>query len=160
MWRLLEIDASPGELLSGTCVGVLKGHTDVVTCVAWARHPDERGKKREYSAPIASASRDETVRVWVHSPENFTPWRCAHTFTGMAAPIRTVAWGPGGERLAGGSNDGLVRVWDIAKEECKHTIEAHADIVTALAWLKNGKLLASASDDTKVSVSLRGRPGG
>lgn len=53
------------------------------------------------------------------------------------------------ERLASGSGDGIVKVWDMAdrSEEIWHT-KAHENIVKGLEWTRDQKLLTCAADRT------------
>lgn len=50
------------------------------------------------------------------------------------------------ERLASGSGDGVLKVWDLTtREEIWHT-QAHQGIVKGSCWTEDGKLLSCASD--------------
>jgi WD40 repeat protein len=76
---------------------VLTGHTNEVFALAVA--PD--------GSWLASAGRDETVRIW--DPATGT---VGHTLTGHTDWVGTLAVAPDGSWLASASADGTVRIWD------------------------------------------------
>ena len=49
-------------------------------------------------------------------------------------------------RLASGSDDCTIKIWDLAIGACVATLEGHDDAVRSLAVLEGGRL-ASGSDD-------------
>ncbi|HZT99341.1 MAG TPA: serine/threonine-protein kinase [Ktedonobacteraceae bacterium] len=56
-----------------------------------------------------------------------------------------VAWSPNGKRIASGSSDQTVQVWDAADGGNVFTYRGHANIVLAVAWSPDGKRIASAN---------------
>ena len=157
VWEICRGDqAPPEEFYAGKCIQTLKGHSDVVTAVAWSRFVPENkhDEPPEAGMPFASASRDETVRVWGAMSGKGAYWRCLHVLQGHTAPIRSLLYDPvSGLRLASASHDGSVKLWDATgKNGCLQTLTGPKDIVTALAWHMGGKLLASGSDDCLACV--------
>jgi WD40 repeat protein len=67
--------------------------------------------------------------------------------------VKTVAWSPDGKRIASGSDDQSIQVWDAGTGEHVSKYQ-HAAGVTAVAWSPDGKRLASASYDETVRVWL------
>jgi WD40 repeat protein len=80
----------------GSNVFVYKGHSNVVTSVAWS--PDGQW--------IASGSYDKTVQAW-----NASDGSHVFTYKGHSDGVSTVAWSPDGKRIASGSHDNTVQVW-------------------------------------------------
>ena len=102
LWQL----SSDSDKWSATCVATLdkspRGHTGYVNSVVF--HP---------TAPLlATGSRDNTVRLWVLSPENFYPTRMA-ILSEHTGYVRSVAFHPTEPLMATGSQDKTVRLWKI-----------------------------------------------
>ncbi|MBL8899382.1 MAG: protein kinase [Planctomycetes bacterium] len=78
-------------------------------------------------------------------------------------PIAGNAWGlcfdPLGQRVAAGANDGVIRVFDLARGGAPQEFHGHTGRVTSLAWSTDGRQLASASLDRTLRVwEADGRP--
>ena len=56
-----------------------------------------------------------------------------------------------GGRLASGSRDQMIKIWNLATGACVATLEGHEGAVVALAVLEDGRL-ASGSDDATIKV--------
>jgi WD40 repeat protein len=63
-----------------------------------------------------------------------------------------VAWSPTSLRLASGSYDRTVLVWDVPDSGQVVAYKRHTDGVYGVAWSPDGKYIASASDDKTVQV--------
>jgi WD40 repeat protein len=71
--------------------------------------------------------------------------------TGSA--VASVAVNPEGDRLATGSSDQAVRLWDVdSGHPVGGPLTGHADKVTGVAFSPDGHRLASASDDASVRL--------
>lgn len=70
----------------------------------------------------------------------------------MMGKITSVVFSPDGTRLAAGSRDRTIGVWDLATgKECA-ILKGHHDVVTKVAFSPNGHTLASASMDGTVKL--------
>ncbi len=108
----------------------LRGHANTVEGVAFA--PDGRR--------IASASRDQTVRLW-----EAATGKEVRQFVGHLQGALCVAFSPDGSELASGGQDGSVRTWRTATGKPLRTWTVQHGPVVALAYSGDGKrLLAGA----------------
>jgi WD40 repeat protein len=88
-------DANSGELLR-----TLEGHRDYVTHLAFSADGHR----------LASASSDETVRLW-----DTQTWSEAEpAFCGNGDAVESVSFSPDARRLITGSKDGLTLLWELA----------------------------------------------
>ncbi|MCE2448374.1 MAG: T9SS type A sorting domain-containing protein [Candidatus Latescibacteria bacterium] len=88
---------------------------------------------------IASASFDETVRLWdVHTGQQ------KQTLKGYTKRVHSVAFSPDGQTLTSVSGDGTVWLWDVHTGKHKQTLKDH---VNSIAFSPDGQTIASASGD-------------
>jgi eukaryotic-like serine/threonine-protein kinase len=113
----------------------LKGHTNVVTGVAFS--PD--GKR------IASASHDETLKLW-----DTANGQELLTLKGHTSAVAGVAFSPDGKLLASASHDKMVKIWDAANGQELLTLKGHTG--SCVTFSPDGKRLATASVDATVKL--------
>ncbi|KAJ5917571.1 hypothetical protein N7466_011125 [Penicillium verhagenii] len=77
---------------------------------------------------------------------------CLQTLEGHSHSVFSVAWSQDGTRLASGSHDNTVKIWDPITGQCTSTFEGHSDSVISIAWSQDGTRLASASRDKSVKI--------
>jgi WD40 repeat protein len=70
----------------------------------------------------------------------------------QSGEVTTVTWSPGVKRIASGSSDMIVQVWDAATGDHIITYKGHADKVNTVAWSPDGKYIASGSADGVVQI--------
>ena len=71
---------------------------------------------------------------------------------GMPNSVLALAFSPNGTKLASGSKDKTVRLWDTFTNDELATLRKHTDSIKALAFSPDGKMLASGSADKTVQI--------
>ncbi len=74
------------------------------------------------------------------------------TYSGHSGKVNAVAWSPDGKRIASGSDDKTVQVWDAFTGHKLVSYDGHSDRVYALGWSPDGIYIASTSNDKTVQV--------
>ena len=120
-----------------TCVQTLEGHTNWVLGLVFA--PD--------GAQLASASWDQTVRIW-----DVESGRCLHTLEGHTDHVFTVAWSPDGRTVASGGFDDTIWLWDVERGGYRMVMRGHTDRVYNIAFTPDSRLLLSGSEDRTLRV--------
>jgi len=70
--------------------------------------------------------------------------------TGHSAAIYSVTFSPDGKKLASGSRDNTVILWDLFSGKAEKILKGHNKPVTSIAFSPDGRKLASGSVDAKV----------
>lgn len=112
---------------------------------------------------LASGGFDGTVRLWGRRTG------LIGTLSGHTSVVYGVTWSPDGKKLASGSRDETIRVWDAESLELLQVLHGHSEPVLGVAWSPRGRFLASGSDDNtvrlwdletgKLSITLRDHNG-
>jgi WD40 repeat protein len=117
----------------------LKGHKGAVLSVSFS--PDGRR--------LASASADQTVKVWAATTGQELLTLKGHTFV-----VRSVSFSPDGTQLASvsGYDEEIVKVWDATTGQKSLTLKGHRGEVLSVWFSPDGQRLASAGSDQTVTV--------
>jgi WD40 repeat protein len=114
-----------------------RGHTAEVYIVSWS--PD--------STKLASAGRDQTVRVWAaRNGSN------SYTYKGHSDRITALDWSHHGDRIVSGSRDSTVQVWIAQTGKHLTTYNGHAAEVLSAAWSPDDNRIVSAGVDTTAQI--------
>ena len=68
-------------------------------------------------------------------------------FYDPARGVTAVDWSPGDTRIASGSNDHTIAIWDVASGAKVNELNPHRGRITDVAWSPDGTRLAAAVDD-------------
>ncbi|CAN9172024.1 unnamed protein product [Alternaria alternata] len=119
------------------CLQTLEGHSGGVCSVAFSHD----------SAWLASASGDETIKIWVARSGE-----CVRTLEGHSGGVCSVAFSHDSAWLASASGDETIKIWVARSGECVRTLEGHSGGVCSVAFSHDSAWLASASDDGTVKI--------
>jgi WD40 repeat protein len=94
----------------------------------------------------ATAGKQAGVTFW--NLDNYT----AFPVPVDTGPVHAIAFSPDGRRLATGSNNGSVQIWDTTSRRPIVTETEHTDEVLAVAFSPDGRTLATGSADASVRL--------
>ncbi|WPJ63597.1 hypothetical protein SMAC4_13655 [Sordaria macrospora] len=77
---------------------------------------------------------------------------CLQTLEGHSGDVYSVAFSPDGQRLASGSEDETIKIWDPASGSCLQTLKGHSGDVRSVAFSPDGQRLASGSWDETIKI--------
>jgi WD40 repeat protein len=115
---------------------LLQGHTDWVTSAAFLRDNEA----------LVTASVDGTVRIWEQNEPAQIP-----TY-GHEQAVHALAMSTHGDRLASGSDDGQIILWDPLTGNDVQTLSGHSGGIISLAFSADGKLLLSGDREQKIRL--------
>ncbi|GIL89620.1 hypothetical protein Vretifemale_17343 [Volvox reticuliferus] len=137
--KLLEKGSvDPGLNHGWQAVAKIRGHAGHVNAVAFS----VKGNR------LASASDDETVRLWDLLPSNIPGQIDAQQirdFKGIQGTITVLCMAPDGQVLASGSDDHTLRLWSTRSNQQFMVLQGHGSPVSALAFDDQAMVLASGS---------------
>lgn len=103
------------------------------------------------STLLASGGAEGAVKVWDISGGFVT-----HNLRGHGGIITCLKFygklGGSDWKLASGSDDTKVRVWDLVKSKCIKVLENHMDVIRGVAFNSTGEILLTAGRDKVVSI--------
>lgn len=122
------------DIIVGTRIKKLKGHTSFVNSVSGAR----RGLTQ-----LCSGSDDGTIKIWDPRIRN----QC--TTLNNTYQVTAVTFNDTAEQVISGGIDNDVKVWDLRNNSILYRMKGHTETVTGLSLSADGGfVLSNAMDDT------------
>jgi WD40 repeat protein len=119
---------------TGECLGILKGHTDAILCLAVL--PERR-------LVSGGLTKDSSIRIWdLETKECVEQWR-AHE-DGIMGFCVLMEDG----LLASSGMDRKIKIWNVEEKKCIKILEGHNHYIYALKLLNNGTLVSGCEDTT------------
>ncbi len=113
---------------------------------------------QEYQPILLAGSLVHTEKVWdTQSPAqlrkiSLLAGTLLRTYHGHSERVQALAWSPDSSRIASGSSDETVQIWDVTTGTQVGIYRGHAGSVSTIAWSPDGTRIASGSDDGTVQV--------
>ncbi|GAA6615430.1 CHAT domain-containing protein [Scytonema sp. NUACC26] len=128
----------------GNFINTLRGHLQPVRAIAFSPN----------GQTIASASKDNTVKLWKTNDSSL-----AQTLIGHSKEVRGVAFSLDGEIIASASADKTIKLWRTKDGSLIDTLTGNEDEVRGVAFSPDGQIIASGGSDKTVKLWRRNRQG-
>ncbi|KAL7787609.1 hypothetical protein V8C43DRAFT_288578, partial [Trichoderma afarasin] len=100
---------------------------------------------------IRNIFKDEEPPWMLLKPAVEAGWdACLQTFEDHSNSVNSVAFSPDGQRLASGSSDGTIKIWDVNSGSCQ-TLECYNSVLS-IVFSPDGQQLASGLSDGVIKV--------
>ena len=130
------------DILTETPKHTFRGHNGWVLAVSWS----------PLGNYVASGGMDDKLIIWDIS----TGKKKCKPFIGHRKAITCLAWqpymsDPDESKIASGSKDGIVKIWNIKNRQCLYSLSSHTAAIRDLKWGGVG-LIYTASQDRTIKV--------
>ncbi|RPB28649.1 U5 snRNP-specific protein-like factor [Terfezia boudieri ATCC MYA-4762] len=140
----IDNDIKVWDLRKLAIVYLLRGHQDTITSLSVS--PDGQS--------LLSNSMDNSVRIWdirAFAPTN----RLSHTFAegvnvGIEKNLIRASWSPQGNKVAAGSGDRTVAIWDVESKKMLYKLPGHRGSVNDVRFSPMEPIIVSGSTDRTI----------
>lgn len=132
----------------GKPIGVLSGHNALVRSISFSPIPPTPLTKGDYEEIIATASRDNTVKLWHLKGQK---WQAFRTLKGHTDWLTSVSFSPDGKTIASTSLDRTIKLWNL-NGELLHSLSGHQGRVTSVSFNHEGDTIATGSADQTIKL--------
>ena len=160
--------AVAASLLLGTVVATLFAAQAREATKAATKQKDA-AEREAYVGHVTLAQREwqdgDAAAAWEHlnaCRQDLRGWECRYlrtlftksqqTLRGHTDGVTSVSFSPDGKRIASGSWDKTVKVWDAERGEVVLTLKGQSAPIASVSFSPDGKRIASASGDKTVKV--------
>ncbi|KAI1013595.1 hypothetical protein LB504_013201 [Fusarium proliferatum] len=119
------------------CLLTLEGHSRDVNSVVFSHD----------SKKVASASWDETIRIW-----DAETGKCERVLEGHSKSVNSVVFSHDSKKVVSGSDDKIIRIWDTETGECERELKGHSSLVSSVVFSHDSKKVASGSYDKTIRI--------
>ncbi|XP_028675055.1 U5 small nuclear ribonucleoprotein 40 kDa protein [Erpetoichthys calabaricus] len=139
----IDNDIKVWDLRQNKLIYTMRGHADSLTGLSLSSE----------GSYLLSNSMDNTVRIWDVRP--FAPKeRCVKIFQGSVhnfeKNLLRCSWSPDGSKIAAGSADRFVYVWDTTSRRILYKLPGHAGSVNEVVFHPEEPIVLSGSSDKKL----------
>jgi WD40 repeat protein len=94
------------------------------------------------------------IQKWISNlPKVEEHWdACILTLEGHSSTVSSVAFSHDSKKVASGSDDKTIRIWDAKTGECERVLEGHSDWVRSVVFSHDSKKVASGSNDETIRI--------
>lgn len=128
------------DIVSGLCIRTISSHLGEVTSV----------EMNSNGTLLLSSSKDNSNRLW--DVRMARPIRRFKGHQNTSKNFIRAGFAAGDSLVVGGSEDGVVYIWDAEKGEILQKLYSHSGIVYNASWNSRQSLFCSCSDDTTVKT--------
>ncbi|QIR40962.1 ribosome assembly protein 4 [Tolypothrix sp. PCC 7910] len=110
---------------------------------------------------LASGSNDSTIKIWDVSTgkviqtiphlRDATP-TASYIDSSYQDSVTSIAFSSDGKKLASGSEDKTIKLWDISSGKLLQTFNGHSGLIKTIALSSDGQKLASGSEDKTIKL--------
>ncbi|KAG7412993.1 Vegetative incompatibility protein HET-E-1 [Fusarium oxysporum f. sp. rapae] len=97
---------------------------------------------------------ENVIPKWISNlPKVEENWdACLLTLEGHIRAVNSVVFSHDSKRVASGSDDETIRIWDAETGECEQELKGHSGMVTSVVFSHDSKKVASGSDDEMIRI--------